>query len=175
MKVFIKDDLCSLKLGVDSVSDEGYYMRSFGIPGEDWTLEGDKLSINWPKDANGEVVAPTGLKWGNSWQWAGRAGCSDCAQLLSPLYADWQKDLVKKAYERLTKDDVEVIPFNTELSYFSAPNYDKVGTMEADTYQKIAALMTIKADKLEAEWSKWLKEQESKINPVLEEMNANLK
>lgn len=155
-------------------SDEGYHMRNFGIPEEDWSMDGDKLNVKWPKDTNGNVVAPSGLKWANSWQWA-RAACSDCAQNDSPLYADWQKNIIKKVYDRLSKDDVETIPFDTELNYFSAPNYNKVGTMERDTYQKIASLMPLKADKIEAEWNKWLKEQESKINPVLEELNTKLK
>jgi putative aldouronate transport system substrate-binding protein len=155
------------------VSQEGYNMRNFGIPGKDWELRNGKVVVNWPKDEKGAVIIPSGLLWSNSWQWSYRGGTTDLASLVSPLYPSWIRSKIIKVMERMQKADVIVLPFNTELNYFNAPNYNKVGTMEQEIYQEIAKLMVSK--NVEADWKAWVKSQGAVIKPVLDELNSQLK
>jgi putative aldouronate transport system substrate-binding protein len=155
------------------VSDEGYYMRNFGIPGEDWELKDGKLDLKWPTDENGVLQGPSGLNWDRSQQWAVRAGCSDLAQLENPLFPEWARNRIKQINDRMQKPDVTVIPFEVELNYFDGPKYTKVGTLEMEIYQEIAKLMVSK--NLEKDWNEWVSTQMPRIQPVLDELNANLK
>lgn len=154
------------------VSEEGYYVRNCGIPGEDFTLENGKLEVKWPKDANGIPVRPVELEQ-NSWQWAVRAGISDNFMLKLPATDTVSLETAKRLIERVSKDDVTIYPYNVDLNYFSAPNYDKVGTQEKEIFNKIAEIM-VKKDYVN-EWNSWIKSMEPKIAPVLEELNNTLK
>jgi putative aldouronate transport system substrate-binding protein len=154
-------------------SPEGYNMRNFGIPGKDWDLKNGKVEIKWAKDAKGAYIAPSGLAWGNSWQWSYRGGTTDLAVLENPTTPKWIRDQVTKLAERMQQSDVVVLPFNTELNYFNAPNYNKVGTMEQAIYQEIAKLMVSK--NVAKDWTEWVKSQDASIKPVLDELNAQLK
>jgi putative aldouronate transport system substrate-binding protein len=153
------------------VSDEGYYFRNLGIPETDWTMENGQAVAKWPKDASGNLVNP----YANSgtWNWVRAAGCSDGFGLIDPGIPQWIKDLVTKASERVNQPDVNIIKLNPDLAFYNGPLYNKVGTKEKEIYQEIAKLMTSK--NVEKDWNDWVKSKMVEIQPVLDEMNANLK
>lgn len=155
------------------VSEEGYYVRNFGRPGIDWEVKNGELVLKYEKNPDGAYMFPTGLNWDHSWQWGYRGGCSDSASLYNPGNVKWIQDAVLKVMNRMHQKDMKVIPFNVELNYFNGPNFSKVGTMEREIYQEIALLMNSKD--IEKDWNAWVASQSAKVQPVLEELNANLK
>jgi putative aldouronate transport system substrate-binding protein len=145
------------------VSEEGYYFRNAGIPQQDWTLDGGTLKVNWKEWPHGD----------GSWAWLRAAGCNDGYALIDAANPQYARDAAVKGYERMQKEDVNLIKLNVDLNYFSAPNYDKTGNKEREIYQEIAKLMVSK--NLEKDWNEWAKSKEAEINPVLAELNEKLK
>lgn len=155
------------------VSEEGYYMRNFGIPGEDWILENGKPVLLWPKDENGNPKGPTGLIYERSWPWAGRGGNSDVLMSQSPIYSEWARNLIKKGYSLLeNEEELFILPFDIEQNYFTGPNYAKVGTLEREIIKQFQKILV--SDDVERDWNEWLEEMEPIVRPVLDELNANL-
>jgi putative aldouronate transport system substrate-binding protein len=156
------------------VSEEGYYMRNFGIPGEDWEMNNGGVVLKWAKNEQGVSQGPTGLVWSNSWPWAGRGGNSDILMMDSPIYSDWARGLVKNSYKKLeNKEDLNIIPFDVEQNYFTGPFYTQTGTLESEIIEQCMKMLV--SDNLEKDWYDWLKLMEPRVQPVLDEMNANLK
>lgn len=155
------------------VSDEGYYVRNAGVPGVDWTLKDDgSLNLLWKADANGNLVARSdGSGIGIQLFLAG--GCNDGFALMKPSNPQWARDAVRHTFERVQQSDVTVLPLNVDLNYFNAENYNKVGNMEREIYQEVAKIMMSKD--VEADWNAWVTAQMPKIQPVLDELNTQLK
>lgn len=153
------------------VSDEGYNFRTYGIPGQDWDYKDDgTVEVKWPKDENGNYVSP--LYDSGRWPLLSRAGNTDAFALENPSYPEWERNSVKAVYERMMQPDVKVTPIDVDVTYFTAPNFDKVGVMERETYQEIAKVMVSKNPK--EEWDKYVKEGMKKVQPVLDELNEQL-
>jgi putative aldouronate transport system substrate-binding protein len=153
------------------VSDEGYYFRTLGIKGVDWVLEDGKPVAKWQKDENGTFKNPYA---NGTWNWARAASCMDGFVTISPQYPQWMKDAAVSGLKLSMSSETNLIEINPDLAYFSAPNYDKVGTEETEIYQEIANLMSTKMDVTQA-WKEWVKSKMEAIQPVLDELNASLK
>lgn len=153
-------------------SDEGYYFRTLGIKGTDWEMEGDKPVAKWVNDPKtGLPKNPYGF---GTWPWARAASCMDNFSNISPEVPQWVKDTAISGLKLSMSSEAHIIPLNPDLAYFSAPNYDKVGTKEGEIYQEVAKLMVTKGD-IEKEWNAWVESKMSIIQPVLDELNATLK
>jgi putative aldouronate transport system substrate-binding protein len=154
------------------VSDEGYYFRTLGIKGTDWDMEGDQPAAKWANDpTTGALKNPYGF---GTWPWARAASCMDNFSNISPEVPQWMKDVAINGLKLSMSSDAKLIPINPDLAYFSATNYDKVGTKEGEIYQEVAKLMVTKGD-IAKEWNAWVQSKMSVIQPVLDELNATLK
>lgn len=153
------------------VSEEGYNFRTYGIPGESWEKAADgSVTVKWGKDEAGNLVPPH--YDAGRWQLNSRAGLTDAFAIENPSYPEWMRSSVKAVYERMLEPDVVVTPINADVTYFTAPNYDKIGVMERETYQAIAKVMV--ADDPKAEWENYVQEGLKKVQPVLDELNTQL-
>lgn len=157
------------------VSDEGYYFRALGIPGQDWTMGSDnKPVVKWPTDSKtGLQTSPYDMS--GVWPWSRAASALDNFSLQSPAYPEWERKMVQNGYDVLNKNtsDVNFIKLDASLSYFQAPNYDKIGNDEAEIYAEIEKLMTSK--NVEGDWNAWVSSKMGQIQPALDELNSKLK
>lgn len=153
------------------VSEEGYHFRTLGIKNVDWVMEDGQPVVKWPQDKNGTLKNPYAY---GTWSWARAASCMDGFIAISPQYPQWMKDVAIDGLKLSMSSNAHLIELDPDLAYFSAPNYDKVGTKETEIYQEVARLLSTKNDVSQA-WNDWVKSKMVEIQPVLDELNANLK
>lgn len=154
------------------VSEEGLNFIKYGIPGEDWRYDKNgEVEILWTKDAEGNLVKP--YTYGSVW-WQRAFVTADGIELDDPGYAGYFQDEIHRFY-KLFNDPNEstIIKANVDLNYFTGEQFTKVGTKESEIYQKMAALMV--SSNLEKDWKEWVESKMPEIQPVLDELNANLK
>ena len=155
------------------VSDDGYNFRNYGIEDVDWKYDDNgNVVCLWPTDADGNQVNPYGT--GGTWPWARAAGTTDGFALENPTYPEWIRNIVKKGIEIYSGPDTTVIPKDIEFSFFTDEVYDNATAgLEAETYQKIAELMT--SNDIETDWNNWVNQKLTEVQPAVDELNAYLK
>jgi hypothetical protein len=70
--------------------------------------------------------------------------------------------------------DYHVHPLNWALGTFDGPNYVKIGTFANDTTNKVKEILA-STDDVEMMWAEYLADIMPKMQPVIDELNANMK
>ena len=152
------------------VSEDGINFIRYGIPDKDWVTEDGKVVVKWTKDVNGAVVKP--YTYGSVW-WQRAFITADGIELQDPGFAGYFQENVNRMYNAYNSPDGRVINLNPDLAYFTGENFSKTGTKENEIFQQIAGLMVSKD--VEKDWNDWVASKMPEIQPVLDELNAQLK
>lgn len=152
------------------VSEDGINFIRYGIPEKDWVVENGKVTVKWTKDANGALVKP--YTYGSTW-WQRAFVTADGIELEDPGYVGYFQDNVNRMYQAFNGPEGRIIYLNADLAYFTGEQFSKTGTKENEIFQQIAGLMVSKD--IEKDWNAWVQSKMSEIQPVLDELNAQLK
>jgi ABC-type glycerol-3-phosphate transport system substrate-binding protein len=152
------------------VSDEGINFIKYGIPGEDWETKDGQVVVKWTKANDGSVVKP--YTYGSVW-WQRAFVTADGIELTDPGYVGYFQDNINRMYKKFNSDAGRIIKLNPDLAYYTGPAFSKTGTKETEIYQAIAGMMVSKD--IEKDWNAWVQSKMPEIQPVLDELNANLK
>lgn len=150
-------------------SDEGYDFRTLGIPGVDWERKDGETRLKWTENADGTLSYPYSV---DGEYWMG-IGLEEGFDLYSPVFTPSIRKEVLDIQKRKLAPDSNLVPFDYEVMFFSGPEYDRVGTMEAEIVDKLCDLLIHSGD-IEKDWLAWLKSMESRYGPVEDELNRLL-
>ncbi len=155
------------------VSEEGTLWSAYGIPGVDWTEEDGGIQVLWDTDEEGNYVSP-GYQSMNLRQ---QVRNSTDIPVFNPAITEASHELfrhqvVRKA-EAMDEYGANYIPVNYALDFFSAPNKDRFGAFREDVNDEIVRII-ISGDDVEEAWTAFLNSMESRVQTVLDEINAGL-
>lgn len=147
-------------------SDEGYYVRNYGIPGVDWEWDGDKAVCLWEPDAEGKYTSP----YQNTWPWARIAGCNDNFSNYAPDQPAKVQQMIIDRFSAYLSEDAVIIPSNADVDFFTDEDYLMATSgLEAASWAKIAELLI--QDDFVAEWESWVAEKLFEVQPALDALN----
>jgi len=154
-------------------SEEGLYLTLFGIEGVHYKKEGDKIVSLMEVDPATGTIKPFGKRLIDQYYLL-QSVTTDGVTLgrYNPQYTDSVKERVYNLYSKRNNAANKLI-LNTvdkNLKLFSSPRFDKF-TLNPDE-EIMRLIVSVPADKIETEWNKWLKDNESIYGPVIDEINA---
>jgi putative aldouronate transport system substrate-binding protein len=151
-------------------SEDGRRFRVAGIPSIDYTDNADgTMNILWPKNDDGSYKNPYTDQLFNEYVPAGL--------LAAPTETDRKEGF--EAFKHIhafmkSSPDYHVHPLNWALGTFDGPNYVKIGTFANDTTNKVKEILA-STDDVEMMWAEYLADIMPKMQPVIDELNANMK
>lgn len=149
------------------VSDEGYYVRNYGIPGVDWAWEGNEAVCLWQPNEEGKYVSP----YQNTWPWARIAGCNDNFSNYAPDQPKKVQEMILNRFNAYLVEDAVIIPANADIDFFTDPTFlTAVSGLERASWGKIAELLV--QDDFVEEWESWVEEKLFEVQPGLDALNA---
>ena len=157
-----------------TLTEEGYDYSTLGIKDKDWKDINGEKEILWSKDENGDFEWPYGdqelrvidlPKWTNSFI------------LENPRFTKWSRDTFRGMIDRHMKDDVIIKKQNYDIIAFSAQTFDKYGTYQKEVEDKMKEIIVSSKDsaELETQYKAYIESMQSKITPILDEINAGIK
>jgi putative aldouronate transport system substrate-binding protein len=153
-------------------SEEGRRFQVAGIPDKDYTVVGDNMiQINWEKNPDGSYNSPyPGADYSFSQY-------TPATLIAGPTEADRVDGY--EAFESIhkfmqTSPDYHVHPLNWDLNTFGGSQYAQYGSFSSDITAKTKEIMAGKDD-VAAAWNAYVQEMKPKFQPVIDELNANLK
>lgn len=152
-------------------SEEGLLFNELGFEGKDYEIGSDgKVKVLWEIDPKtGGYISP--------YRDYAFGAFTPATLIPEPKHTDQEygvKEFVG-LYEKLNKLNFKVKPFDYEMSFFSAPNKDKYGNFGADAKAKLAEIIANPNIDPAAEWEAWVESMMPRVQPILDELNANLK
>jgi|GEM_PF-1991735 len=143
-------------------SEEGIEMAYYGIEGKDFERDGDRIipQTEFPPETGGgyllEFVAFPGVTLG----------------LNDPFVADETKERVLHLFEKRENADDNVLRNQVDKfkRMYSSPAMDRAKLRPEDEIMRL--ISTVSADEIEAEWNKWVEENRSVFEPIVEELNT---
>ena len=147
-------------------SDEGSKYCWYGIKGTDWTETDGKVELKWQKDAAGKEVRPVYATLGIR----AMTMLDMDYQFVAPTIGDSVKQDLIKWNDLRNEQNTSLNKFDENIIYNTSPNYLKYANFFLDYQDQLKKLLA-SSKNVEADYEKWLKEMEPKINKVLEELN----
>lgn len=142
-------------------SDEGYEYATKGVKGVDWHEEDGKPVIN-PRDPSKEnYILTTIVRSTGSFLYE------------DPRVPQAAVETAKRSAARYSQDDVYVRVLNGKITYFSAPEHDRIGVMYGESVSKIKEIL-FSSTNVEKDWNDYLESVKDKSQPVLDEYNTIL-
>ena len=158
------------------VSDEGYFSRNLGIPGEDWVMGADgRPQVLWEEE-NGVLIHPN---WGFHHDWLLRrlAGNSDSFDF---FYRS--EGLHPYTYEQALRSiaigqgemghQINFIPRDIDLMVFTGETFLGVGALMNEIEEAMMTMMV--SNNVEADWQAFIDSRWHLIEPVVDELNREL-
>jgi len=155
------------------VSEEGYFMRNFGLRGEHWDFdENGDFVLMWEIDEHGRAIDPLGDYL--MWIFNRVAGNSDAAWLMNVPEVMNQEMLRQylALIDVVSGPRANRVPFDLELQYFTGERFLEVGSQSVG--DQITALLVADPDDVERLWNEFIDSRMHLIQPVLDEINAAL-
>jgi putative aldouronate transport system substrate-binding protein len=152
------------------LTEEGRRFRVAGIPGKDYIDKEDgTMEILWEKDAEGNYKSPYVDMVFNEFTPPGL--------LRGPTETDRLEGF--DAFEELhdfmqTSPNYKVHPLNWELNTFNGTEFSQWGSYNSDMTAKIKEIIA-SDDDVEEAWNAFLEEMLPKMQPVIDELNSQLK
>ncbi len=149
--------------------DEGSKYCFYGVKGMDWDEKDGKVELKWSKDSDGNMVAPD---YGNGiWirHFALAGGDQDWANM---AISDIDRNLFKKLAD-FKAEKGEMVANNYPLEYLNTPLKSKFGSYSTGVDDEIIKIVSSSKD-VEEDWNAWIKSMQSKIAPILDEINGQL-
>lgn len=142
-------------------SDEGFEYATKGVKGIDWHEEDGEPVLN-PQDLSkvnhimNTIVRSTGA-----------------FLYLDPRLPQAAVETSRKSAARYAQDDVYVRVLNSKITYFSAPEHDRIGVMYGESVSKMKEIL-FNSTNIEKDWNDYLDSVKDKSQPVLDEYNTIL-
>lgn len=152
------------------LTEEGRRFRVAGIPGKDYEDKEDgTMEILWEKNPDGSYKSPYVDMAFNEYTPPGL--------LQGPTETDRTEGY--EAFEDIhkfmqTSSDYKVHPLNWELNTFNGEMFMQYGAFNSDVTAKVKEILASNED-VETAWNAFLEEILPKMQPVIDELNANLK
>ncbi len=154
-------------------SDEGIDLVNFGIEGEHFKRNGDQIEILRATDPETGAFMPFNknanyLDSGFVLFDGPHAGTS--ISLKNPVFAEKTKERIKFLFEKRMNEPHIINKYDAKKVAFEGPNFLKYSLKPGDEINRI--VISKKADEVEAEWKKWLNDNNGTIQAILDELNA---
>ena len=149
---------------------EAQMLINLGIEGEDYTVDGDEITITREKNENGEFKPLIELYPSNECLYTFQI-LPDNFSLLDPSIPQWQRDTVIKMFQdKVEMGDNRKVDFDVE--FFTGEVYTKTKLTNEQIIDAITA--AVLSDDTAAEWNTWVDENRATQDAVLQELNENL-
>jgi putative aldouronate transport system substrate-binding protein len=153
-------------------SPEGCAFRALGVPGKDFTANGDgTYNLNWPKSESGDPVDPYAESFVSKFYlrqpgWYGSF----------PETSRKDTDTLFTSLRNFMTDspNFRIHQMNWDVATFRGPNFLQYGNYRSDATDKVKALCGFEGD-VGAEWDAFVAEYLQKVAPVVAEFNEAFK
>lgn len=152
-----------------AATKEGMYDYYFGVEGVDWKKNGDEVEVLWPKDEDGNYVQP---KFNFS-QFRDMTVLAGDFGFANPGISDTAKAAVDAFQQKFDENNSNIVKLDYPCDYLSTSSKDKYGTFGLDTSAEQKRIVASSKD-VEGDFKAWVDSMMPKVQPVLDEINAEL-
>jgi putative aldouronate transport system substrate-binding protein len=160
------------------VTDAGYFTRAFGIQGQHWDFDANgEFVLMWEREADGTLIDPQG----DYFLWPfGRLGSNVDARF-DIFVPDAQIPIIAAQYAALLEvingPRANFVPFDPGFGYFAGDLFlnQPPSVADVDVNAAIVAAMVQPFDVAMAQWDAWVAQRAPMVQPIIDELNANLR
>ena len=151
------------------LSEEGTKIFAYGIPGKDWGEGTSGPELKWPKDDKGQLIPPDYDQAG----FIHIAICEPHLFELNPAVKESSKKMYRDYLDYKKAHAVNIFMLNYDLQFLSTELYSKFVSFDTETDNAVIKIIMTSKD-VEKDWNEFLASMESKVKPVVDEINASI-